>query len=452
MKLLKVYPAKSVDGEVTIPSSKPETQRAILIGSLAKGTSKVFNDLHCVETNTMKNACRSIGAKITEHDNFLEVEGYQSTGLTAKDIPVVNCIGSGLVARTFLTLSSVLEFPVIVTGNQVLRNRIIGPLLSSLEGLGVHLDYLAEPEKLPILNRSTRLLGGRCMLPGNLSSQFITALLLAAPLAESPVEIEIEGQVYSKSYIRQTVAAMEHASVKVEYSEGMNFFRVEPSEYQAVDTEVFGDYTGASYVLARAALFPGKTVLHNMSEHSLQGEQAIVDILRALDVSIEFDASRKTLTVNNNRSELKGDIEFDVTDCPNIIPTLAALGAFVQGRFRVTGGALTNYHKCSRIQAMITELRKMGVDIEPVYQGDLYDGFEVRGQAEYQGGVTLESWGDHRIFMSLLFASMKVREPNLLEGFESVDCSFPDFLAEFNKIGAKYQVVEQQTNKAEIAA
>jgi len=444
MKLLKVYPAKSVNGEVTIPSSKPETQRAILVATLAKGTSKVFNDLRCVETNTMKNSCRSIGAKVTEYGNSLEIDGYQATGLTYKDIPVVNCIGSGLVARTFLTLSSALEFPVIITGDQVLRDRIIEPLLSSLESLGVNLDYLAEPGKLPILNRSTRLAGGCCVLPGNLSSQFISALLLAAPLAESPVEIEIQTEVYSKSYIRQTIAAMEHAGVKVEYSQAMDIFRVEPSEYQPVNTEVFGDYTSASYVLAKAALFPGKTVLHNMSEFSLQGERAIVDVLKALDVSIEYDFSGKTLTVNNERSKLQGDLEFDVSDCPNIIPTLAALGAFVEGRFRVTGGRLTNYHKSSRIQAMITELRKMGVDIEPVYRGELWDGFEVHGQPEYEGGVTLSSWGDHRIFMSLMFASMKVRQPNLLSGFESIDCSFPNFLTEFSKIGANYEVVEQQ--------
>ncbi len=442
MKFLEVYPAEPVNREVIIPSSKPETQRAILIATLAQGRSKVFNDLRCVETNTMKNACRSIGAKIIEHGNFLEIEGYKSNELKAKDVPVINCIGSGLVARTFLALSSALEFPVIVTGDKVLRNRVISPLLSSLQYLGVHLDYLGEPDKLPILVRSTSLSGGRCVLPGNLSSQFITALLLSAPLAENPIEIEIQDKVYSKSYIRQTIAAMENGGVKVEYSDAMDFFRVEPSEYKAADTNVFGDYTSASYFLAKAAIFPGKTVLHNMSENSLQGEKKILEVLEALDINIEFDTSQKTLTVNNKHSELKGDVEIDVTDCPNIIPTLAALGAMIQGRLRVTGGALTNYHKCNRIQAMITELRKMQVDITPIYQGKLYDGFEVRGKSEYEGGITLSSWGDHRIFMSLFIVSMKVRKANWLEGFESVDCSFPDFLAELSKTGADFKVVE----------
>jgi 3-phosphoshikimate 1-carboxyvinyltransferase len=443
MKLLKVYPSRGISGgSINTPSSKPETQRAILTATLAGGTSRVSNDLRCLETTIMKDACRAIGSQITEYPNYLEVTGINHDSLLAKEVPVINCLGSGLVARTFLTLSSVLPFPVCITGDEILKNRAIAPLVSTLEGLGVQLEYLGEPGKLPIVNRSTHLPGGSCILPGNISSQFTSALLLAAPLADTPLEIAIDGVVYSQSYIRQTIAAMERAGVSVEYSEDLNFFRVTPSQYQAVDTHVSGDYTSASYPLALAALFPGTTRLLNMSAHSLQGEKAIVDLLKALNLKTYFDESRQELIVENDLPYLEGDIEFDATNCPNIVPTLAAIGAFVRGRFRVTGGTVTNYHKCPRIDAMIAELRKLGVKIEPIFKDDICDGFEIQGKSEYRGGVTLSSWGDHRIFMSLFVASLKMMEPNFLEGFEAVDCSFPGFLAGFEGLGAKFEVVQ----------
>ena len=442
MNFLKVYPAKKLlGGIVVIPSSKPETQRAILIGTFARGTSRVCNDLRCVETTTMKNACRAIGSKITEQQNYLEVEGVANTSLLDGEMPIVDCLGSGLVARTFLTISSILKFPVCVTGDEVLKNRVISPLISTLEGLGINFEYLGEKGKLPIVNRSTNFPGGLCVVPGNISSQFITSLLLAAPLADTPLEIQVDGEIYSKSYIRQTLAAMEHAGVQVEHSEGLDFFKVKPSNYQAVNTHIFGDYTSASYLLAKAALFPGTMRLLNMSEHSLQGEKAIIDLLKALKLHIYFDESKKELIVQNDLSYLEGDIEFDTTDCPNIIPTLAVIGAFVRGKFRLTGGTVTNYHKCSRIEAMITELKKMGVNIEPIYKNGIYDGFEIQGKSEYRGGVKLSSWGDHRIFLSLFVASLKVIEPNFIDGFESVNCSFPGFLQEFSKLGAEYEVI-----------
>ncbi|HEY0525417.1 MAG TPA: 3-phosphoshikimate 1-carboxyvinyltransferase [Stellaceae bacterium] len=420
---------------VHVPSSKPETQRALLIASLAEGTSRIYNDLRCQETDTMIAACENIGAKIRRHDGYAEVTGVGGRRTSARS-PIIQASGSGLVFRTFAAIASAIEGITVITGDATLRNRVMSPLIASLRDLGAEISHIAEDGRAPIVVLGDRLEGGVTTVPGNISSQFITALLLAAPLARKPTTIRVTGTILSQSYIRQTLTAMRHAGAAVDCTDDFRTFRVEPGAYRAVDTVISGDYTSASYLLAATALFEGRYTLRNMSEESLQGERAIVDIVRRLGLQLAFDERDQTLTVvNGGRGVLKGDFHFDTSDCPNIIPTLAAIGAFVDGTFKVTGGSITRLHKSPRIQAMIAELTKLAVDIEPIFDGDVLDGFLIRGDgADPEGGVELSSWGDHRIFMSLYIATAKCRHGNRLPGGDSVVCSFPGFFDAFGAL------------------
>lgn len=444
--LLKVDPVDSFSGTFRVPSSKPETQRAILTGTLAEGTTRVYNDLRCDETETMKNACRAFGATITEHDGYLEIRGIGGTLPHIRH--VVQSRGSGLVFRVVTALASALPSPVVVTGDATLCNRVMEPLLVALRELGADVESIVSENKAPVVNWGHGLKGGTCRLPGDISSQFITAVLFAAPLAESPVEIEVTGEVYSQSYIRQTLASLTDAGIKVTASPDMRHYRVEPSAYQAQDVTTHEDYTSASYLLAAAALFPGRTVLTNIYGDSMQGEFAIVPILRQLGVNITMDRTTMSMTVDNPPDSLRGDFEVNVQDCPNIVPTLAALGAYVQGSLRVTGGRLTRFHKASRIEAMAAELTRAGVDIEVLYIDGVCDGFVVRGAATYPGGVTLSSWGDHRIFMSLFVAGLRMQTANRFSGFEDVRLSFPSFMEEFRKAGVRTTAVAEENAPA----
>ncbi|NML51335.1 3-phosphoshikimate 1-carboxyvinyltransferase [Streptomyces sp. R302] len=448
--LLKVDPVDSFSGTFRVPSSKPETQRAILVGTLADGTSRVYNDLRCDETETMKNACRAMGAKISEHDGFLEIQGIGQSSPRVQR--VIQSRGSGLVFRVMTALASVQPSPVVITGDATLRRRVMEPLLQALRELGADIESIADKDQAPVVNWGHTLKGGTCRLPGDISSQFITAILFAAPLADEPVEIEVTGEVFSQSYIRQTLASLTDAGIKVSASEDMRHFQVEPSPYQPQDVTVREDYTSASYLLAAAALFPGRTVLTNVYGDSLQGEFAIVPILEQLGVKVTFDRSTSSLTVDNPPGSMSGDFEVDARDCPNIVPTLAALGAYVQGSLRVTGGRLTRFHKASRIEAMAAELTRAGVDIEVLYEDGVCDGFLVRGARTYPGGVTLSSWGDHRIFMSLFVAGLRMQSANRFSGFEDVRLSFPTFLEEFAQAGVRTASVEEEKAPAGVVA
>ena len=134
----------------------------------------------------------------------------------------------------------------------------------------------------------------------------------------------------------------------------------------------------------------------------------------------------------------QGTMSLMPSDCPNIVPTLAVIGAFVKGTFRVVGGSITRHHKSSRIKAIVSELLKIGVNIKILSKNGTDDGFEMKGQSHYPGNVILSSWGDHRIFMSLYVASLRCYRPNKIDGYQDVNCSFPHFFTEFDRLSHQH--------------
>lgn len=444
--LLKVDPLTTFGGTFQVPPSKPETQRAILANSLASGESRIFGDLRCGETEAMKQACRAFGAEIIERDDQLVVQGIGSS--PRYNNRVIDVAGSGFVFRTLSAVSSVLPSPVVITGNRTLCSRVMAPLFDALRELGADIESISEQGKAPIVNWGGGLQGGKCQLPGDISSQFISAILFAAPLAERPVEIEVTTEMYSKSYITQTITSLTRAGISVAASDDIRCFRVEPSVYRPRDIAIGEDYTSMSYLLAAAALYQGRSRFTNVRGDSEQGEAAILRILKALGLSVTLDRDQRILTVDNPEGEIQGDFEVDVSDCPNILPTLAGIGAYVRGTLRIVGGKLTRFHKASRIEAMVSELSRAGVNITAIYDGGVCDGFEVRGAASYPGGCTFSSWGDHRVFMSLFVASLRMRRPCFLSGFEDVRLSFPEFHTEFAKAGVTTTVVAEKETRS----
>lgn len=382
----------------------------------------------------MVEACRSLGATFEFCEDRVKVTG--TGGRPVFKNAFIQAHGSGLVFRIFTALATVSPDPVALTGDDTLRRRVMRPLFDALEAGGASIVPLAEEGQAPILVVSNTLNGGAISLPGNISSQFITAMLLAAPFAENSLELQITGEILSSSYIRQTLWAMEHAGITLSYAQDLSIISVYPGRYRAIDTMIRGDFTSLSYLIAASALFKGTTVVRNVSVETLQGESEIISIARAIGLDLTLDEGAQTLTIVNDSEEvLCGHYRFNARDCPNIVPTLAAIGAFVNGTFTVEGGSITRLHKSPRILAMVTELVKLGVDIKPLFKDEVLDGFTIRGTgAQPKGGIALDNWGDHRIFMSLYIVSAKCLEPNELPGANSVICSFPDFIEAVDRI------------------
>lgn len=418
-------------GNCKAPASKPDTQRAIIMAALAHGVSRVQNPLYCLETKAMLEVCSAMGADITEHEDCLIIRGV--AGKLHSISRVLQCAGSGLVYRIFCALASLSHSPVVLSGDKILQQRIMQPLYTTLTQLGARIEKILPDQEAPIVNWGGGLRGGICEIPANISSQFITALLIAAPLAENKVILHLKGNVVAPSYILQTIDMMRKANITVYYDESLSTIEVEPGQYQAFHTSLYGDYTAASYLFAAATLLSSEITIHNLDPNSRQGEKKIIEVLCALGLTLTFQGN--SVTVKNHRLPLTGQFHVDVTDCPNILPTLAVIGSYVQGSFTVTGGHITQLHKSPRIEAMMVELRKLGVNIQPIYKNTALDGFIIEGKSQYPGGVTLRSWNDHRIFMSLFIASLKTVATNTLELAE-VSCSFPTFFTELNNLCA----------------
>lgn len=430
-----VNPITALDAAIAAPPSKPETQRAVLLASLATGRSRIGNALRSRETDAMVTACGALGARLAWEDGGWTVDGCGFA--PGHRVPggrlAVQADGSGLVARIFAALGCAAEGGATVDGNEVLRGRVMAPLFEALAGAGVPISYPGRPGHLPVTVGASGFPGGRFDLPGDVSSQFATALMMAAPFGARPTEIRMTRPVHSAAYLAQTVAALRRAGVAVGHDAEFAEIAVTPGPVLPCDAACGGDFTSASYLVAAAAILPSRLTLRGLHPDSLQGERSIIDTVARMGVKVAWAGD--TVTISNPTGRLVGDFAVDVIDGPNIVPTLAAIGAFVEGSLTVTGGALTRLHKSDRIDAMVTELRKLGADIDPVERLGKVDGFVVRGRSDYEGGVDLADHGDHRNFMSLFVASLRCRQPNRIHGQLDVAQSYPDFMEAFQAAG-----------------
>ena len=418
------------------PASKPESQRALLSACLADGSSTISGFLRSNETRAMVEACKMIGAGIDEDGDAFRVHGLGHQDVVAhsmrkdplKDAAYVWASGSALVGRVFATLGSALPRSLIVDGNANLRSRPLAPLVRLLEEKGVRFNYLDRQHCWPCVALSSTLPGGTYQLATSTSSQFATALLITAPLAHNETSLVLTGENYSLSYILQTVDMMRRFGVPVEIAnEARTIVVPAASRYQPNHIRLTGDFTSASYLMGAAFVTRGSVTIDNLDPKSLQGERAMVDILDSLGVDITW---RDDGFLHVNCTHLPGqvDVAINLRNSPNILPTVAAIASTIEGRVRITGARLTQFHKSPRIEAMAAELNRAGVDLTILQDKDgMIDGLEIRGRRVQPGGVTFADHGDHRIFMSLALFAMTCREACTFEGSCDTTDSFPAF-------------------------
>ncbi|MDJ0607713.1 MAG: 3-phosphoshikimate 1-carboxyvinyltransferase [Kiloniellales bacterium] len=436
---LRIARRGPIVGRCVAPASKPETQRALVMAALAEGTSRIRNPLYCRETRMMIDACKALGVEVEEDENEIRVTGLGGNIRAARreeNTRYVWASGSALVGRLFATIGSAMAERVVVDGNSVLRNRPFAPLFSALKAKGVHFEFFDGEDRLPCAALSRELPGGLYKLGTSVSSQFATALMVPAPLATTPTTIELSGTPYSLSYIRQTADMMRRFGVDVAFSGDEREIQVANDKpYESREIDITGDYTSASYILGAAFVSRGDIVVSNLDPLSLQGERAIVDIVEELGARIQWLQTPHTLAVDCTALPARVDVAFDLSDSPNILPTVAAIAATIPGRVRLTGARLTQHHKCPRIDAMATELAKAGVTVSVLYDKEgATDGLEIHGRARHNGRTSFSNHGDHRIFMSLALFALACKEPCSFDESNDTSDSFPDF---FKMLGLK---------------
>lgn len=413
-----------IEGIIKAPPSKSYTHRAIIISSLAQGKSILKDPLLSEDTIASLNACKALGADIEQKKDSCVVKGTSGNLKTPED--VLDLKNSGTTLRIMTSVSSLAPNYTVLTGDSSLRSRPMQDLLNALKGLSVTVFSTKNNGKPPICIKGG-LKGGNTEIKGDVSSQFISSLLIASPYAQNPVDINIKGDFISKPYVDMTKDVMEKFRVHYDYDVEKNTFHVENQTYKSSDYTIEGDYSSASYIIGAAAALEGEVTLKNIFKDSKQGDKQIIDIVKSMGAEVKFKKDELTI---RGHGELEG-VYVDLHNSPDLLPTVAALGAISKGSTHITNVEHARYKETDRIHTCALELSKLGVTLN-----EKKDGLIIKGGAK--GGI-VKSHGDHRLVMALSLVGLKVGGVKI-ENASVYDVSFPDFPQAMKELGCKMEI------------
>lgn len=407
-----------INGTVFVPGSKSITHRALIAAGLADGESLLKNPLICEDTLLTTKALRRVGIRIAFEREAGEsrVNGNGGVFPRVRNREIINLGNSGTSYRFLVSLMALGRGQYVLQGNPRMNRRPIGDLIRALKPLGVEASSMACEDLPPVLIRARGIRGGKTTLPGHLSSQYLSSILLTSAYAEEDVAIEFTGNQVSLPYVGITLSVMAHFGVMVE-REAPGVFRVRAGQrYQPRTFTVEGDVSSASYFWAAAAVTGGKVTTKNiLTQETGQGDISFLDIMEEMGCHVRREPDRITL----RGGELNG-IEADMKDMPDMVPTLAATALFAEGKTAIRNVAHLRYKESDRLKAIAMEWRKLGGRVD-----ELTDGLVIHGGTPLSGTV-VEPHEDHRLAMSLAVVGLRV--PGiLLKNDACVSKSFPSF-------------------------
>jgi 3-phosphoshikimate 1-carboxyvinyltransferase len=418
-----------VSGRTRAPPSKSYTHRAILAAGYGESAT-VRDPLVSADTRATMRAVEAFGGRVdlADDESHLSVEGFDGRPAVPDD--VVDCANSGTTMRLVTGCGALADGLVVLTGDASLRSRPHGPLLDAVTDLGGRAESTRRNGQAPLVV-GDHVAGGRVSIPGDVSSQFITALLMAGAVTDEGVEIELETELKSAPYVDITVELLADYGVDVDRTaEG---FAVDGGQAYAPDGgeyDVPGDFSSMSYLLAAGAVAAdgGESVVVEGARPSAQGDSAIVDVLESMGAAVEWDREAGEITVR--RADLSGTT-VDVGDTPDLLPTIATLGAVADGDTVIENCEHVRYKETDRVTAMAEELSKLGAEVT-----EERDRLTIHGGDSTLVGARVDGRHDHRIVMSLAVAGLAAEGETTIAGGEHVDVSFPDFFESLSALGA----------------
>lgn len=406
----------SIDATVEVLGSKSYTNRYLAIASLASTPSTLVNALLSEDTLLLAEAIRRFGHTSVEIDEATRRITVTPTGAPmtapADEIYMGN---AGTPLRLLISMAGLAHGRTVITGNARMQERPMGHLLEALNPLGVPARALRDNGSPPIEVVGPSLRGGPTRISGSVSSQFTSSVLISSPYAEQDVELTVVDDLLSKPYVDMTIAAMSRAGVEVT-RDGYRSFGVRAGQvYDVGEVAVEPDASGMSYFLAAAAILGGRVRIPGITGTSAQGDVGFVGALERMGCRTADDGGSVTV----EGGDLTG-IDIDMTNMPDVVPTLAVVAAYASGRTHITGIGNLRLKECDRIDAVSTELRKMGVAVDTTA-----DTLTVHGGADPHGAV-IDTYDDHRIAMAFAIAGLRTKDVVISEP-GCVVKSFPTF-------------------------
>lgn len=425
-----VTPTANLSGEIQALSSKNYTTRYLLVAALAHGTSTIHYPAHSEDSDAMRRCIRDLGAVIEEDETKIVITGF---GNRPRDIRELNVGNAGAVLRFLMAIASLCpDVTFVNTYPDSLGKRPHNDLIDSLQQMGVEIEH--QDGKLPIRIRGGQPKGGKITVSGNVSSQFLSALLFLTPMLEEDSEIEVLHDLKSKVVVGQTLEVLAQAGIVIHASEDLMHFRVPGhQQYEAKEYVVQGDYPGSAAVLAAAAVTNSNVKIHRLTENSKQGERAIVDVLRMMEVPLTHE--NDIVHVQGNQ-RLKA-VEFDGDAATDAVLAMVAAAVFAEGTSRFYNVENLRYKECDRITDYLNELRKAGANVEE-RQAEII----VHGRPEgVEGGVEINAHYDHRVIMALSVVGLRAKAPLRIKDAHHVAKSYPIFFDHMRSIGAQIEWV-----------
>ncbi len=416
---ISVYKSE-IAGRVRVPSSKSYTIRGLMCAALAKGESEIMHPLTSDDTGATINVLSKIGIRVHQKGDLWQVIG----GDFHEPDTDLFCGESATTLRFMSAICSLVPGKCRLTSAPSLSKRPIKPLLQALRQLGIDCAYRDEDSSVVV--EGGRLRGGMVELPGDISSQFVSALLFISPFAEEGMTIKLTTPLESKPYVLMTLDCLQGFGVEVEASEDFREFKVLKQTYKPARYRVEGDWSSASYLLALGAVC-GEIEVENLNPKSWQGDKIILDFLRNMGVWVEVNEN----SVMVRKSKLKA-IRVDLSDCIDLLPTMAVLAAVADGESEFTGIDRARIKESNRVSALREGLERMGIKV-----GEERDKLTVTGSMPK--GAVIDTKGDHRIAMAFSILGSVVGE-TIIDGAECVSKTFPEFWDILKSIGGEVKI------------
>ncbi len=430
--IASIYPLREpVRAEITVPGSKSFTNRALIIASLANGTSTLSCCSDSNDSLLLIKILRELGVDIIQNKTTIAVNG--NGGKFKEFHGKINVDDAGTVMRFLTALCCIIPGEIVLEGSSRMHQRPIKGLVDALKQLGAGITYSGEDGYPPLKIIGGSLHGGKVEMDASKSSQFISALLMIAPILNSDLEIISEREIASAPYIEMTISTMRQFGVNVEENSGRYNVK-EGSGYTPTDYQIEGDASSASYFFALAAVTQSTIRVNNIAPSSSQGDVKFVNLLEQMGCKINKGENYIEVTGTN---ELHG-IRADMKDMQDVAQTLAVLAAFSDGDTTITGVKNLEIKETQRLTALQKELLRMG--IKSTIGAD-----HIMIKGGVPNGALIRTSNDHRMAMAFAIAGAKI--PNMqIESPEIVRKSFPEFWQKLSETGIKIQQAEEPMN------
>lgn len=421
--IVKITGPQPIRGTMSAPGSKAYTHRALLASLLSQGETIIQGASKCDDAGRTLEAIRSLGAKVQTQSG--RIISYGTETLASHPRPI-DCGESGATLRFLTAIAGTSSTRTTLTASERLARRPLKPLLVALESLGAR-TIIRENREGSVIEIRGPLKGGEASIPGNISSQFISGLLFAAPLAVTDVTIRVTGPLESRPYVEMSLYVLKKHGISIDVNSN-EFHIAAPQKYTGASHNVPGDFSSAAFVIAGAGIAGGDVKVSGLNAGSLEPDAVFLKVIDQIGLHVRNTG--ESLEVREGKLE---PFQFDATNNPDLVPPLEVLGCFAKGTSEIRGVKRLRYKETNRLETVPAELGKMGAKI--TVEGDVV---KIRGGALV--GRKLDSKHDHRVAMSCAIASIGATGDSSIDNAEAVAKSYPEFFQDLASLGVVLNV------------